>query len=235
MTTVILWYVSRSTGAMAQILLTAVMVLGILTAGRAAPVSLSRAALLRLHRNLALSAVAFLVLHIATAIIDGYVDLRVLDVLVPFGSAFDPLWIGLGAVAVDLMLALIITSALRRRMQYRAWRIVHLSAYAMWPVAMLHGWGTSGGDSSARWMIAITVACVVAVVGSLVFRLSRPKSADNRARLDGAAHHAVLQGAPDQPTVLGAAHQSAAIRRDLGQSEMAGAVEPDSRTWGAPR
>ena len=114
--------------------------------------------------------------------VDGYVDLGFLDAVAPFTSAFAPVWIGLGAVAVDLMLAVVITSALRRRMPPTLWRIVHLSAYAMWPVAVLHGWGTSGGDRSAGWMIAVNVACIAAVLVALGYRLTRPKSVDRLVR-----------------------------------------------------
>ena len=148
---------SRATGAVSLALFTAVMVLGILTAGRAGTSALPRAGLLRLHRTLTLTSMAFLTVHIVTAIGDSYVDLTYLDVFLPFSAGFDPLWIGLAAVAVDLMLAIAITSALRRFMSPRLWRWIHLSAYAMWPLALLHGFGVSGGDGRETWMVVLDV------------------------------------------------------------------------------
>ena len=94
------------------------------------------------HRNASLLAMVFLCVHIATALLDGFAPIRLIDVIVPFGSAYRPLWLGFGAVAFDLLIAVTITSLLRRRLGYRAWRATHWAAYACWPVALLHGLGT---------------------------------------------------------------------------------------------
>ena len=80
---------------------------------------------------------------------------------------------GLGTVASDLLIALIVTSVLRRRLGYRAWRAVHWAAYACWPVAILHGLGT-GSDTKATWMLALTLASVAAVVVAVLARVARP-------------------------------------------------------------
>jgi methionine sulfoxide reductase heme-binding subunit len=191
-----LWYVSRAAGVVSLVLFTATLVLGILTAGRASATAEGRAGTVRLHRNISLIALLFLVLHIVTAIVDGYVDLGWLDVLVPFGSGFDPLWIGLGAVAVDLMIAVAVTSALRRHLSRTVWRAVHLTSYAMWPIAVLHGLGTEGGDASSTWMIATTVACGLVVLAALGVRLTRRSDPDRIARSTGdLVHPRVPEGA----------------------------------------
>ena len=191
MDTQILWYASRATGAVSLVLFTAVMVLGIATAGRLGFAGFPRAAVLRLHRTLTLTAVAFIAVHIVTAIGDGYVDLNYWDVLVPFGAGFDPLWIGLGAVAIDLLIAIGITSALRRHLSVAVWRVVHFSAYAMWPLALLHGFGNSGGDGHKPWMIALDVACVTAVLAALAYRLRPDGHPDTMARRTALAVHPV--------------------------------------------
>jgi predicted ferric reductase len=176
----ILWYASRSTGVVAQVLLTAVLVLGLLTAGRVAG-TFTRATMARLHRSLTLAVLVFTAVHIVTAIVDGYVDLSPADAFLPFGAGFDPFWIALGAVAVDLLLAIGVTSALRSRLPHKLWRIVHLAAYALWPIAMLHGWGTSGGDASSVWMLTVNLVCVASVLAALTFRLTH-RDDDGRAR-----------------------------------------------------
>ena len=137
----ILWYAGRATGAVSLVLFTAVLVVGILTAGRAGVAGLPRAGVQRLHRSLSLVAIVFLTVHIVTTIVDGYVDIGWWDVVVPFAAGYDPFWVGLGTVAVDLLVAIGITSALRRRLPLGVWRAVHLTAYAMWPIALLHGLG----------------------------------------------------------------------------------------------
>ena len=57
---------------------------------------------------------------------------------IPFASPYRPVWLGLGAVAFDLLLAVVVTSVLRARIGVRAWRTVHWLAYASWPLALVH-------------------------------------------------------------------------------------------------
>ncbi len=191
MNSTLIWYISRATGVVAMLLFTAVMVLGMATAGRAGGGALPRAGVLRLHRYVSLLATAFITVHIATAILDTYVNIRLIDVFVPFGAGYSPFWVGLAAIVVDLMLAIGITSALRRHLSEFAWRAVHLSAYALWPMAVLHGWGTGGGDASATWMIAIDIACIAAVtVAAIGWRLRARTHPDTAARLEGDLRHA---------------------------------------------
>lgn len=185
----ILWYASRATGAVTLVLFTAAVALGILTAGRAGLGGLPRAGLQRLHRALSLVAMAFLAVHIVTAIVDGYVDITWWDVVVPFAAGYDPFWVGLGTVAVDLLLAIGLTSALRRHLPLPVWRGVHLGAYAMWPMALLHGWGVAGGDGQQTWMLAVDVACVAAVLAALGYRLRPDRHPDTLARRAGSAIH----------------------------------------------
>jgi predicted ferric reductase len=172
------WYLTRGSGAISLILLTVSVVLGITTSMRWANVHWPRFAVEGLHRNVSLLSVVFLALHIVTAVGDGYVPIRWLDVVVPFGSAYQPLWLGLGAVAVDLMAAVVVTSLLRVRLGHRIWRATHWLAYACWPVAVIHGLGT-GSDSGQAWMLGIDVIAVASVAAAATWRLvagSRPPS-----------------------------------------------------------
>jgi sulfoxide reductase heme-binding subunit YedZ len=207
MNTQILWYTSRATGAVSLVLFTAVMVLGIATSSRVAFAGLPRAGLLRLHRTITLTAMAFLTVHVVTAIADGYVDLNYWDVIVPFGSGFDPLWIGLAAVAVDLLIAIGITSALRRHLSPRVWRVVHLSAYAMWPLAVLHGFGVAGGDGRQTWMLALDIACLAAVIGAVAYRLRPDKHPDTIARAAADAVHPPSTRPPNVPSTPAGGHR----------------------------
>lgn len=171
MTSETLWYANRASGAVCLVLFTAVVLLGIAVRLRARLPGLPRFGTVALHRALSLSATAFLALHIAFAVIDGYVDIGVIDVLVPFVSSYQPFWLGLGTVALDLALAVLVTSLLRARIGHRAWRATHLLAYASWPVALAHGIGI-GTDTGTDWMTWLTVCCVAAVVTALALRLA---------------------------------------------------------------
>ncbi|MGW3291855.1 ferric reductase-like transmembrane domain-containing protein [Streptomyces sp. NPDC001002] len=179
MSSEILWYANRATGAVCLVLFTVVVLLGIAVRLSTRLPGLPRFGTVSLHRSLSLSAMAFLALHIAFAVIDSYVDITVVDVIVPFASNYQPLWLGLGTVALDLMLAVVITSLLRARMGHRAWRAVHWLAYASWPVALVHGIGI-GTDTGADWMTWLTVSCVAAVVAAVGIRLAHSARAARR-------------------------------------------------------
>jgi sulfoxide reductase heme-binding subunit YedZ len=166
-----LWFLTRGTGVVALLLLTLVIVLGVMNVRRTQLKGVPRFVLELVHRNAALLAVAFLAIHILTAVLDPFAPISLVDAVVPFHSAYRPFWLGLGALASDLLLAVVITSLARRRLGYGAWRAVHWLAYASWPVAILHGLGT-GTDPRARWMLALTGLCVAAVTAAVAIRVA---------------------------------------------------------------
>jgi DMSO/TMAO reductase YedYZ heme-binding membrane subunit len=180
-----LWYLTRATGVVALVLLTASMGLGLLTSVRYVRPSWPRFVTVGLHQNVSLLALAFTVIHVVTTLADSYAPIRVQDVVIPFISAYRPLWLGLGAVAFDLMVALIVTSLLRTRMSHRSWRLVHWGSYLCWPVAVLHGLGT-GSDTQVRWVLAVTVACVAVIAGLTAWRLGYGWPSHAAGRLAGA-------------------------------------------------
>jgi len=167
----ILWYANRATGAVCLVLFTIVVLLGIAVRLRGRLPGLPRFGTVSLHRTLSLSAVAFLALHITAAVVDSYVNITVLDVLVPFVSDYEPFWLGLGTVTLDLLLAVLVTSLMRERIGQRTWRAVHWLAYASWPIALFHGLGI-GTDAGTDWMLWLTVCCVAAVLAAFCVRLA---------------------------------------------------------------
>jgi sulfoxide reductase heme-binding subunit YedZ len=166
-----LWYLGRGTGVVALLLLTLVVALGIATRSARSMGGLPRFAVGTLHRNASLLAVLLLGIHVITLLADPYAQLRLVDLVVPFAGLYRPLWIGLGTMGLDLIVALMGTSLLRRRLGQRAWRAVHWLAYLSWPVAVLHALG-SGSDAGTLWLRTTAVVCVGSVIGCLCWRLS---------------------------------------------------------------
>jgi sulfoxide reductase heme-binding subunit YedZ len=164
------WYASRATGIVALLLLTAVLVLGIVVNRQGRLPGLPRFAVTGLHRNLSLLSVVFIVVHILTAVLDTYVHIPLLSAVVPFTSGYERLWLGLGAVSLDLMLAMIVTSLLRGRMNRILWRAVHLLAYACWPVAFAHSLGSSQ-DLQQGWLLGLAITCAAVVAAAVAWRL----------------------------------------------------------------
>jgi predicted ferric reductase len=180
-----LWYLTRATGLVALVLLTLSMASGLLSSVRYQRPAWPRFVTIGLHRNTTLLAVAFTLAHIITTLADSFVPIRLQDTVIPFISAYRPFWLGLGAIAFDLLLALTITSLVRTRMSYGSWRLVHWSAYLCWPVAVLHGLGT-GTDTPVRWVLGLTVACVALIAALTGWRLAYGWPSHARARLAGA-------------------------------------------------
>lgn len=166
-----LWYLGRSSGVVSLMLLTLVVGLGIATrSGRPLP-GLPRFAVSAVHRSASLLAVVFLTVHVVTLTLDPQSQLRWLDAVLPFGSHQKPLWIGLGAASLDLIVALVVTSLLRQRIGHRVWRAIHWAAYALWPFAVLHTIGT-GTDVRRAWMLGLLTFCTLTVAGLIGWRLS---------------------------------------------------------------
>ena len=164
------WYVSRATGVVSLVLLTAVMVIGILVNRQGRLPGLPRFAVTNLHRNLSLMAVVFIVIHVVTAVLDGYVSIPLISGVIPFTSGYEGFWLGLGAISLDLMLALIVTSLIRGRLSRRVWKAVHWLAYASWPVAFAHSIGSSS-DLQGGLLLGLAVLCAAALAAALTWRL----------------------------------------------------------------
>jgi methionine sulfoxide reductase heme-binding subunit len=175
------WYLLRATGVVALLLLTIVFALGVATSNRFRPKGLPLWVTTNLHRNASLLAVVFLALHVVTTVIDPDASVGLLSVVVPFTSDFAPFWIGLGALALDLVVALMVTSLLRRRMSFAVWRATHWTAYAAWPLALAHGLG-SGTDAAAPWMRAVTATSIFVAGAALVWRLTAEPATPAPAR-----------------------------------------------------
>lgn len=166
-----LWYASRATGVVCLVLLTVVVLLGILVNRQGRLPGLPRFAVTGLHRSISLLAVAFLAIHVISAVADSFVTIQLIAAVVPFTSSYLPFQIGLGAVAVDLIAALIITSLLRARLGRRLWRGVHWLAYAAYPVAVVHS-VASAKDLRSGDLLLLTAGCVLSVCAAACYRFA---------------------------------------------------------------
>lgn len=167
MSDVMLWFLNRGTGFVLLGVLTATVLLGVLAArGRAGslvPAFVSRS----LHRNLSLFGAALLVAHIVTAVADEFVDIRWWHAFVPWGAAYEPLWLGVGTLATDLILAVLLTTAVRARLGLGAWQRIHQLAYLAWALGLVHGL-MIGTDRGAWALIGYSAAALVVAVAVVV-------------------------------------------------------------------
>jgi predicted ferric reductase len=167
----ILWYSTRATGEVALLFLTVIVALGVMSAMRFGGRRVPRFVIAGMHRNLTLAGLGFLVVHAGTAILDSYAPIDLADAVVPFGSAYRPIWLGLGALAFDTLLVLIVTSLLRTRIGLRWWRILHWSAYACWVIAFMHALGT-GSDVRVSAFLFLSGLCGAVVLSVVAWRIA---------------------------------------------------------------
>lgn len=234
-----LWYLTRGSGIVTFILLSACVVLGLLTARRTESPLWPRFAVAELHQRVALTAVVFLALHVATAVSDPFAPIGWLSALAPFTSTYRPIWLGLGALSVDLLLAILVTSLLRRHLSERLWRVVHWLAYLSWPVAIFHTLGT-GSDVRDGWFLAVIAICVLAVLVAFGLRLTE-RVARSGPRLAGGVGAAMLAASGAAFVVLGPLQANWAQRAGTPASDIAsgsgaahGASSPGAATLPAP-
>ena len=180
MSTSAFWYASRATGIVALLLLTAVLVLGVLVNRQGRLPGLPRFAVTDIHRNLSLLSVAFIAVHVLTAVLDTYVHIPLAAGIIPFASGYERLWLGLGAISLDLMIAMIVTSLLRGRLNRVLWRAIHLLAYLCWPVAFAHSIGSSR-DLQQGWMLDLAIGCALLVAAAVIWRLAHAATQVPRA------------------------------------------------------
>ena len=181
-----LWYLTWATGLVSLILLSATVVLGTVASVGWTTDRWPRFLSQSVHRNLSLFCIALIGVHVVSTIGDGYVPIGLADVVIPFRSPYRPIWVGLGALAFDMLLAVAITSGLRRRIGAGAWRGVHWLAYACWPIAVVHGLG-SGSDARLPGATLVFVLCTGSVAAAVAWRLAagRARSGELAARRGG--------------------------------------------------
>ena len=217
-----LWYLTRGFGLVDLILLTVSVALGVAQVARYVGPGLPRFVIAGLHRRVSLLATVLLGVHIVTAVADPFAPIRIVDVFIPFSGLYRPVWLGLGALATDMLLALVVTSLIRERIGHQLWRAVHWCAYACWPFALVHALGT-GSDSRLGWVQVIYAACTAMVLAAVAWRLvSRWTSAPAGRRLAAAGGALLLVVVVGAWAVQGPFHSGWARRAGTPSSLLGG-------------
>lgn len=187
------WYAARAGGVVAYVLITLVVLLGITLSSGVRDERWPRFALKDVHRFAGLLAGTFIAVHIVAIAIDSYLPFSIVSILVPFTSSYRPVFVGLGIVAAELLVALAVTNRLRDRLPYETWRRLHYLNFAVWGGATVHGLG-SGTDRSTPWLIAIDAIAITAVLTAVGWRVLRVRGAVRPGLLAPVAGGAALVG-----------------------------------------
>jgi sulfoxide reductase heme-binding subunit YedZ len=165
-----LWAVGRGTGIIALVFLSISLAIGIATRSGRQMLALPRFAISDVHRFVALAGTLLVAMHVGLLFLDPYAQLKVVDFVIPFLGEYRPLWQGLGTLAIDVLIVVVVTSLLRRHIGVRVFRMIHWAAYALWPLALAHAIG-NGTDASHPWFLAFVGGCALIVTAALVWRL----------------------------------------------------------------
>lgn len=174
----------RASGVMVMVLLTLSVALGAVSTAmrlRDRAAGLPRFAVQAVHRDTSLLTLVLVGVHTVTAVIHSFVDIRWVDAVVPFTGPYEPLWIGLGAVALDILVIAAVAAALRHRIGPRTWRVLHATTYLVWVLAAVHAVGI-GTDVDRTWAMATGAACLVVAVAATARRIAAGRRAGTPVR-----------------------------------------------------
>ena len=205
------WYVTRISALLAYLALTASVVYGLLLSTRILDRIAHRAVSFTLHQDLASIGLALALVHGAVLMIDRSVPFSPLEVVVPFIGPYQPLWVGIGHIAMGLTIVVLFSFYVRKRIGQKTWRPVHYLSFVAFLAATVHGL-MAGTDSQATWALAGYILATSIVVLLLAYRIATSVAARRRQ----GASPAVASPAVAAP---GSASRSASIRQDApGQS-----------------
>lgn len=167
------WYLARSSGIVALVLLVLSLVWGVLLATRVLRPADRPAWLLELHRWFGSLAIVMTSLHLLGLVMDSYIEFGWADILLPGASDYEPLGVAFGIVGMYALVAVQLTSVFRRRLPRHLWYRVHLGSYAMLWASAMHA-GLSGTDVASRAYQMLALLLTLAAVGAVLLRLLVP-------------------------------------------------------------
>jgi DMSO/TMAO reductase YedYZ heme-binding membrane subunit len=177
------WYFARAGGIVAWALLAASMFWGVALSSRFLGKKPKPNWMLDLHRFLGGLAVVFTGVHVLALVLDTYITFGFVEVFVPFTGDYHPAAVAWGVIAMYLLLAVEVTSLLRKRLSKRAWRTTHYLSFPLFGLATVHLlWaGTDRTTLPMRIGVLLTVAVVTGATLIRIVQADRKEAAKLRA------------------------------------------------------
>lgn len=169
------WYMSRSAGVVAYLLLWGSVAWGIMISSKFLDGVVKPPVVFELHKSMSILAMIVGMFHGLILLGDTYMNFTALDILIPFKSAYQPFWVGLGILGFYLLAMLVASFYIKKHLGHRTWRLLHYSSFAMWVMTTLHGLA-AGTDTSTVLMKVLYTAAVVSVGYLLTYRIATAKS-----------------------------------------------------------
>jgi len=166
------WYLSRSSGLVAAVLIVATLIWGVLLSTQLVKSVKKPAWLLELHRWLATLSVVFVVVHLLSLLADSYVEFDLADILIPFASEWKPSAVAWGVVGLYLLVIIQLSSwqTIRSRIPRRVWHGIHFISFPLAWVVIMHS-GAAGTDVANRYYTIGMLALVLIAVFVVLYRI----------------------------------------------------------------
>lgn len=172
------WYLSRSSGIVAVVLLVMTVVWGVALATKFSK-AIRPAWTLEVHKWLSGLAFCGVGLHLLGLYLDSYLEFGPKELLVPGASPYRPLAVALGVLTLYGMVAVQITSLARRHLSRRTWHMIHLSSYLVVWGGLMHA-GLAGTDTTNGFYQLLAAAMILMTAAVVVLRLLAPKRRSSR-------------------------------------------------------
>ena len=163
------WYLSRASGIVAWLMLTASVLWGIVLVTDLFHRWRRNAWLLAMHRWLAGLTFFFIAGHMVTLLFDSYARFRPVDFVVPFTSTWRPTAIAVGVVALWLLVAVEVTAIAMKKLSRKWWRDIHIASYGVFWAVSIHG-DLAGTDTSKTLYTVTAIVALAAVVFAASYR-----------------------------------------------------------------
>jgi DMSO/TMAO reductase YedYZ heme-binding membrane subunit len=175
------WYVSRGAGLVSWGILALSIVWGLVLSSSILGRHPGPKWLLDVHRFLGGLSIVFVGVHLVALLADQYVSFTPTQLLVPFTSSYRPAAVAAGVVALYLLVAVEVTSLVRRWIPRRVWRGVHLASYGLFVLGTVH-LITAGTDGTSPPVLAtVVVTSTIIAIGTVAHVLRRQAEAARRA------------------------------------------------------
>ncbi len=165
------WYISRSSGIIAYILLFLIIVSGIgIKTGFIYKITNPDLSWV-IHRNIGIIMSISIIIHFVSLMFDEYIKFTVLNVLSPFAPKVGGIYLSIGIISFYIIIAAIVTSFFYQQKYPRLWQVVHYLPYPTFILIFLHGI-MMGSDSNTLIMQTVYWSTGISFVLLLVYRIS---------------------------------------------------------------
>lgn len=212
------WHFIRASGINAYVLLTASVVWGMFLNSQLikdwspGPISIA------VHSTVSWLALALTAIHMGLLLLDKYVPFQILDLLIPLRAPYRPEAVGLGIVAMYMMLAINLSFAFKKRLGHVWWKRIHLLSYFSFVLVLAHAW-FAGTDSSLLGLQVLLIGSSLLVLLLLGVRLGRgslrPRQELTRASATPAAAQADLDQRRAEARARAAARRASQTQDDV--------------------